>query len=192
MKSALWFTSLAQVALLAVQYPAGPQLLLGAVLCAVIVSLLWHVRRAMPPHADMLLIMTAFGGFGMVVGGYGQPTCHHSWTGTLGMLVASLPPSLWFARCLQVPARLALLLADTVGMLVGMECGHWLAAGADPWTRHTAMLLGMNLGMTLRFLVPWPLLRLDTTTPRSNNPPDYNQLQATARKFTLAGKRFTS
>jgi hypothetical protein len=157
-KSAFWLTSLGQVGLLAMQYPAGPQVLLGAVLCAVVVSLLWQVRRVMPVHVDMVLIMTAFGGFGMVVGGFGQPTCHHSWGGTVGMLVASLPPSWWFARCLQVPGRLALLVVDTVGMLVGMEFGHRLAMGADPWVMHGAMLLGMNLGMTLRFVVPVELL----------------------------------
>lgn len=154
MKSAFWLTSLGQVALLAMQYPAGPQVLVGAALCAVVVSLLWQVRRVMPAHADMVLIMTAFGGFGMVIGGFGQPTCHHSWGGTVGMLVASLPPSLWFARCLQVPGRYALLVVDTVGMLVGMEFGHRLAMGADPWLMHGAMLLGMNLGMALRFAVP--------------------------------------
>jgi hypothetical protein len=153
-KSAFWLTSLGQVGLLAMRHPPQPQVLVGAVLCAVVVSLLWHVRRVMPPHADMVLIMTAFGGFGMVVGGYGQPTCHHSWGGTAGMLVASLPPTLRFARCLQVPARYALLVVDTVGMLVGMECSHRLATGADPWVMHGAMLLGMNLGMTLRFVVP--------------------------------------
>jgi hypothetical protein len=68
--------------------------------------------------------------------------------------VASLPPSLWFARCLQVPGRYALVVVDTVGMLVGMELGHRLAIGAAPWLMHGAMLLGMNLGMALRFPVP--------------------------------------
>ncbi len=68
--------------------------------------------------------------------------------------MASMPQSLWFARCLQVPGRFAMLVVDTVGMLVGMELGHRLAMGADPWLMHGAMLLGMNLGMTLRFAVP--------------------------------------
>jgi hypothetical protein len=117
-------------------------------------------------------------------------------------------------RCLQVPGRYALVVVDTVGMLVGMnlgmalrfavpaglfaeaglgqgswgrvggkvscrrlvrarcpdkpqrgwlcgrslavgmELGHRLAMGADPWLMHGAMLVGMNLGMALRFAVP--------------------------------------
>lgn len=41
-----------------------------------------------------------------------------------------------------------------VEMLVGMELRHRLAMGADPWLMQEAMLLGMNLGMALRFAVP--------------------------------------
>lgn len=150
MKIAFWLTSVGQVVLLASQYPVDGQVLVGSLLAAVMVALLWHVRAVLPVHADMFLIMTAFGGFGMVSFGYGQPSCHHSYAGTVGMLVASLPPSLLVARCLQVPGRYWWLLLDTVGMLVGMEVGHRLATGADPWRMHAAMLVGMNLGMTLR------------------------------------------
>ncbi|MFN7650538.1 MAG: hypothetical protein ACK58M_07875 [Acidobacteriota bacterium] len=176
MRIAFWLTGLAQVGLLAMQYPAGTQLLVGAVLCAAVISLLWQVRRVLPPHGDMILIMTAFGGFGMVLGGYGQPTCHHSWGGTVGMLVASLPPSLRFARCLQVPGGYALLALDTVGMLVGMACGHRLAMAADPWVMHGAMLLGMNLGMTLHFVVPIerfgaPKTHIPPADPGTTTPP---------------------
>jgi hypothetical protein len=149
-KIAFWLTSLGQVALLASQYPVEGQVLAGALLVAVMVALLWQVRAVLPIHTDMFLIMTAFGGFGMVSFGYGQPSCHHSYAGTVGMLVASLPPSLLAARCLQGPGRYWYLLLDTVGMLIGMEVGHRIAIGADPWLMHAAMLVGMNLGMTLR------------------------------------------
>ena len=155
MKIAFWLTSFAQVALLALQHPATSQVLVGAILSAAILSLLWQIRELLPPHADMFLIMTAFGGAGMLVGSYGQPTCHNSYGGTIGMLVASLPLSLLYARCLQVPGRYWLIAIDSVGMLAGMEITHRLAVGTDPWIMHIAMLCGMNLGMTLRFALPF-------------------------------------
>ena len=154
MKTAFWFVSLAQVALLAMQHPFNGQLLSGAILCAILISLLWQIRELLPAHADMFLIMTAFGGIGMVAGSYGQPTCHNSYAGTLGMLAASVPISLRYARCLQVPGRYWLVALDTIGMLTGMELMHRLATGADAWTMHVAMLAGMNLGMTIRLAIP--------------------------------------
>ncbi len=151
MKIAFWLTSLAQVMVLGLQYPAHPQWLVSAVLVAVVVALAWQIRGVLPVHADMFLIMTAFGGFGMVVGGYGQPICHHSWAGTVGMLVCAVPPSLGYARCLQGPRRYWWLGLDLMGMLGGMELGHRLALGtADSWIMHLSMLVGMNGGMTLR------------------------------------------
>ncbi len=166
MKIAFWLISFAQVVLLAVQHQAPPQVVLAAILCAIAVPLLWQIRSLLPAHADMLLIMTAFGGFGMLAGGYGQPTCHNSYTSQLGMLVASLPLSLKYARCLQVPERFWLLALDTVGMLAGMEISHRLASGAGPWAMHLAMLCGMNLGMGLRFALP--VCRLPGARPTAN------------------------
>lgn len=150
MKIAFWLTSLGQVVVLGLQYPADPQWLVAAVLLAVGAALAWQIRQVLPVHADMFLIMTAFGGFGMVVGGFGQPTCHHSWAGTVGMLVCAVPPSLGFARCLQGSRRYWWLALDLAGMLGGMEMGHRLAGGANPWVMHLSMLVGMNAGMTLR------------------------------------------
>ena len=54
MKSAFWLTSLAQVPRLTIEYPAGQQVLPGAMPPAAVVSL------------RMVLFMTAFGGFRMV------------------------------------------------------------------------------------------------------------------------------
>lgn len=155
MKTAFWLSSVGQVVLLAWQYPVEGEVLVGALLLAAVVALLWQVRRVLPAHGDMVLIMTAFGGLGMVAGAYGQPVCHSSWGGTVGMLAASWPVSLGYARCLRVPGRYGWLLLDTAGMLVGMEVGHRFALGAGPWAMHGAMLVGMNLGMGLRLLVPW-------------------------------------
>lgn len=159
MKIAFWLISFGQLALLAVQVPAPPQLLLAGILCAIATPLLWQIRQLLPAHADMLLIMTAFGGFGMLLGGYGQPTCHNSYAAQAGMLLASLPLSLRYARCLQVPGRFWLLAVDTIGMLLGMELGHRLASGVGPWAMHLSMLSGMNLGMGLRFALPLRWLR---------------------------------
>ncbi len=165
MKIAFWLISVAQVALLAIQHPAPPQVLLASVLFAIAISMLWQVRMLLPAHADMLLIMTAFGGFGMAAGGYGQPACHNSFAAQLGMLVASLPLSLRYARCLQVLGRYRLLAVDVAGMLIGMEISHRLASGAGPWTMHLAMLCGMNLGMGLRFALPLGRLPVPTQAP---------------------------
>lgn len=161
MKIAFWLTSLAQVAVLSLQYPAHPQWLVAAVLLAVGTALAWQIRQVLPAHADMFLIMTAFGGFGMVVGGYGQPTCHHSWAGTVGMLVCAVPASVAFARCLQGPRRYWWLGLDLVGMLGGMEIGHRVAMGTHPWMMHLSMLVGMNAGMTLRLGVEELVGRLE-------------------------------
>ena len=142
-------------------------------------ALAWQIRQVLPVHADMFLIMTAIGGFGMVVGGYGQPTCHHSWAGTVGMLVCAVPASVAFARCLQGPRRYWWLGLDLVGMLGGMEIGHRAAMGTDPWVMHLSMhpwvmhlsmhpwvmhlsmLVGMNAGMTLRLGVEELVGRLE-------------------------------
>ena len=158
MKIAFWLTSLGQVAALAWLYPAHPQWVVAAGLLAVVVALSWQIRRVLPAHADMFLIMTAFGGLGML---YGQPTCHHTWEGTMGMLVCAVPPSLAFARCLRGPRRYWWLGLDVLGMLGGMELGHRLALGADPWLMHLSMLVGMNAGMTLRLGVEKLMGRLE-------------------------------
>lgn len=122
----------------------------------------WAVRRLLPPHADMLLIMLGFGGFGMLAGswvdsGFGRPLfCHAhglvSWM-TLLMLAGSVPPGVAWSRCLDPlrsrPLRLAAaVLIDTAGMLAGMWlAGRLLAAALG--NSHVAMLAGMLAGMAL-------------------------------------------
>lgn len=113
----------------------------------------WLVRRMLPAHTDMLLLMMAWGGFGMLLGwmldgglGAMQPhAAHHAmanhaampiysgafrWVNGMNalMLLFAFPPSVQLARCLAVyrpfPLRLAwVLLLDAAGMIFGMMAG---------------------------------------------------------------------
>jgi hypothetical protein len=156
-KIAFWLTSLGQVLLLAFQYEAPAATMAQALLGAIAIAVLWHARRLLPPHADMLLIMSSMGGFGMLAAGFGTPLCHHSWPATAGMLLLSVPASLRYARCLQGLSRASLLAAlfvDMAGMITGMEMAHRLAMQSDMWHMHLAMMIGMNLGMLPRLALP--------------------------------------
>lgn len=125
----------------------------------------WSIRRMLPAHADMLLLMLAWGGFGMLwgwildgglsamqshaayhrmAGGamtpvYSGPGQFINWMNAL-MLLFAFPPSIEWARCLVPyrfhPSRLAWVLAlDAAGMIFGMMAG--------------GRLLGHPLGMFL-------------------------------------------
>jgi hypothetical protein len=155
-----------------------------ATILAVLSAQAWMVRRHLPAHADMLLLMLAWGGFGMLWGwqldGAMQAAAHHAgrgfyqgifrwlnWMNVL-MLVFAFPPSLWWARCL-VPYRpfrwrlVWVLALDAVGMVLGMMAGgrllgHPLAMAleAPVLAHHLAMLLGMLVGMALTMVMrPW-------------------------------------
>lgn len=149
---------------------------LGTAIAALVVWHGWRARRLLSPHADMLLIMAAFGGLGMWVGDRldhwidpNAPLCPlHDARGPLAlasswmtwlMLVFAVPPSILWSRCLQPlrrrPLRLAMaLLLDMGGMLAGMIAAHfWLGRA---WAlripppelgMHLAMLSGMLGGM---------------------------------------------
>lgn len=125
----------------------------------------WLVRRLLPPHSDMLLLMLAWGGFGMLWGwqldgglaamqGHGahqhmpgmtMTPVYSGWfrwaNGMNGlMLLFAFPPSLLWARCLMNYRPYALrlvwvLLLDAAGMVLGMMAG--------------GRLLGHPLGMLL-------------------------------------------
>ena len=126
----------------------------------------WLVRRYLPAHADMLLLMLAWGGFGMLWGwqldgglaAMQSHGAHHAMPGAaMGqmhssgfrwisgmntlMLLFAFPPSLAWARCLAAyrpfPVLLAwVLLLDAAGMIFGMMAGGRALGGP----------LGMLLG----------------------------------------------
>lgn len=113
----------------------------------------WLVRRMLPAHTDMLLLMMAWGGFGMLLGwfldgglgGMQSHAAHHAmaghdmtpiysgafrWVNGMNalMLLFAFPPSVQWARCLspyrRFPWRLAfVLLMDAAGMIFGMMAG---------------------------------------------------------------------
>ncbi|MCS7042157.1 MAG: hypothetical protein N2036_05550 [Bryobacteraceae bacterium] len=149
---------------------------LGTALAVLLAAAAWRARFLLSSHADMLLVMAAFGGFGMWLGGRmdhwmdpNAPICPlHDTRGVLAlagswmawlMLAFAIPPSILWSRCLQplrsTPARLALALAlDMAGMLGGMTAAHfWLgrlwAVRIPPpeLGMHLAMLVGMLAGM---------------------------------------------
>lgn len=144
----------------------------------------WMIRKYLPAHVDMLLLMLAWGGFGMLWGwqldgamqAVGHSAAHgvdRGWFRWLNgmkilMLVFAIPPSIWWARCLAPYRpfrwRLAWVLAcDALGMVLGMMAGgrllgHSLSAvlGAPVLAHHLAMLAGMLAGMAVTMVArPW-------------------------------------
>lgn len=126
----------------------------------------WLVRRLLPAHTDMLLLMLAWGGFGMLWGWQldgglaamqTHTAAHHSMPGAamtpvysgwfrwingmnLLMLLFAFPPSLQWARCLAVYRKFPLKLAWVLLLdAAGMIFG--MMAGGR--------LLGHPLGMML-------------------------------------------
>lgn len=149
---------------------------LGALLAAAAIYFAWRARFLLSSHADMLIVMAAFGGFGMWLGDRvdhwidpNAPLCPlHDARGVLAlagswmtwlMLAFAIPPSIAWSRCLQPlrgsPARLVFaLVLDMGGMLAGMIAAHFWIGRA--WAlrlpppelgMHLAMLVGMLAGM---------------------------------------------
>jgi hypothetical protein len=149
---------------------------LATVVAVLAVYFAWRARLLLPAHADMLIVMAAFGGFGMWLGdrmdhwldphaplcplhdGRGPAALLGSWMTWL-MLAFAVPPSVAWSRCLQPlrtsPVRLAFaLILDMGGMMAGMIAAHlWLGRA---WAlripppelgMHLAMLAGMFAGM---------------------------------------------
>ena len=161
--------SVLQLALLYWQSPSTTALAAG-VGVVLILSLFAFTRNHWDAHLDMILIMLAPGGLGMllpllIMRG---PLCHSQnnslaflWM-SLGMLLFSIPLSWFQARCI-VEARgqgrgMQVLLLDIVGMQIGMTLAHLpmtLLSMADPraaWLHHVSMLVGMLLGMLCSML----------------------------------------
>lgn len=169
-RSGLALSVLLQGAVLLFRYPVPArwqfQTVLLALAAAGLVCELWHNRRYLSPHIDMLLLMAGFGGLGMAVGNWpftaGLPACHAdrplAWAAmSAGMLLAAYPVALRHARCLlrarAVGVLVPTLILDASGMLLGMAAGHFLATvlpiprAALPLAGHGFMLGGMLLGM---------------------------------------------
>jgi hypothetical protein len=136
----------------------------------------WRARRLWSPHLDMILVMGALGGFGMLLGTWADARFVPSLAGvacpmhsradaglftwmTGLMLLAAVPPGAAWSRCLNRfrghwPSFAAALAVDTAGMLAGMIAfGLWFAepfallAGSAAAGMHLAMLAGMLGGM---------------------------------------------
>ncbi len=149
---------------------------LAAALAALAVYFAWRARFLLSAHADMLIVMAAFGGFGMWLGDRvdhwidpNAPLCPlHDARGVLAlagswmtwlMLAFAIPPSVLWSRCLQPlrasAGKLVFALAlDMGGMLAGMIAAHFWIGRA--WAlripppelgMHLAMLAGMLAGM---------------------------------------------
>lgn len=155
---AVLLQALAIAAAGSLSYGQIAQLFMGAICLTLLVMSLWQWRIHLNAHADMLLIMFASGGLGMLLA---MPS-HEShgmdfvaWGRTCGgMIILGLVPAIVFSRCLRAARRdgrlLWSLLIDSAAMLAGMwvvncaktEHGEWMVL-----TRHVSMLGGMTLGM---------------------------------------------
>jgi hypothetical protein len=135
------------------------QFFAGAICLMLLVATLWRARFYFNPHADMLLIMFASGGFGMLLG---MPLSHHMshmvdftiWRMCAGMLLFGFAPAVAFSRCLRAARQRGVLavalLIDFSAMLAGMWLSTRVRIGPDEqlvFNRHLAMLGGMMLGM---------------------------------------------
>jgi hypothetical protein len=126
----------------------------AAGISAMLIWQLWSIRRHLNQHIDMLVLMTAYGGFGMLPLP-GAPSCHVSTRAFLmmtgGMLMIGFPPMLLAARCMQEARRehrLVITLAvDVLGMLAGMITAHFVTPIAPVLLHHTSMVFGMIAGM---------------------------------------------
>ena len=161
------------------------QFFLGTVCLILLVVYLWRSRLYLNSHADMLLIMFASGGLGMLAGMSSHmphTTDFIVWSRMcLGMFVLGLAPAVAFSRCLRAARRrgylFRALLIDSSAMLAGMwlstfvriEHGEWMMISRH-LTTLAGMMLGMAAGMWVRSLVlfPTPLqVRRDLTNDTS-------------------------
>ena len=153
-----------QLAVLYYQVPSAGPLAFGVGLL-VIFAMFAFTRLRWDAHLDMILIMLAPGGLGMLLPllFLPGPLCHSQQSASaflwmsLGMLLFSAPLSWLKARCMQ-QARLdghgvSVLLLDLAGMQAGMTLAHiplsHLPIGdlRVAWLHHGIMLVGMLLGM---------------------------------------------
>jgi hypothetical protein len=155
------------------------QIVLVSAATGLAVSQTWSVRMRINHRVDMLLVMAAFGGLGMVVGtwidsaaaqgGTAAGSCHpgHESAGspwnmiptwmTGVMLVTAIPAGFWLTRCAQLARTgwrrwLSTHVLGNLAMVVGMVwMGHWLGAALGHAVGST--LVGHHLAMVLGMLL---------------------------------------
>ncbi len=157
---------------------AALQLVVVAAALALLVQQAWVVRKRLNHRVDMLIVMTAFGGLGMLLGWWVDlagpaleamraPAMHmmarhsvwhavFSWM-TFGMFAGAIPPSLWLTRCAELARTsrrrwVSTHLVGNLAMLAGMiACGRLLgpAVAALTGSRIVGMHVGMLLGMAV-------------------------------------------
>jgi hypothetical protein len=131
-----------------------PASLLAAVALSSAAWQVWRYRFWLGAHVDMIVLMSGYGGLGMLQAG---PHCHTTIKGwlemTTGMLVLGLAPVLGGSRCVEAALRRGhltrTLLFDTLGMVAGMgaiQPSVYLVS-AHPALRHFGMVFGMAAGM---------------------------------------------
>ncbi len=168
--------------------PGGFQWYMVSALAALAVYQAWMVREKLPAHLDMLLIMGALGGLGMMLGfwidkGYplAPPPPSHAHTPSLRplatwmtwlMLLFAVPAGAALSRCLaparRRPGLLAFaLLLDVAGMLAGMilAASWWTmplarVTGSHFSAHHAAMVAGMLGGMLPAMLLRDAVFRI--------------------------------
>lgn len=145
---------------------------------AILVWQAWLVRLRLNHRVDMLIVMTALGGFGMLLGWWVdlagpaleamrspvvQRMVRHSVWGavfswmTFGMFVGAIPPSLWLTRCAELARAsrrrwVSTHIVGNLAMLSGMiACGRLLGPAIAVLTgsRVVGMHVGMLLGMAV-------------------------------------------
>jgi hypothetical protein len=169
--------------------PGGFQWHLVSLAAALAVYQAWMAREKLPAHLDMLLLMGAFGGLGMMLGTWidkGFPLAPPppppaprppslrplaTWMTWLMLLFAVPPGALW-SHCLapvrRRPGWLAFALAlDVAGMLAGMilAASWWTRSlmrltGSHFSAHQLAMLAGMLGGMLPAMLLRDAVFRL--------------------------------
>ena len=150
------------------------QFFAGAICLMLLVVTLWRARLYFNAHTDMLLIMLASGGLGMLLG---MPLSHHMsdtadfaiwWRMYAGMLLFGIAPAVAFSRCLRVARQRGFLaralLIDSSAMFAGMWLSTRVSVGPGEQmllNRHLAMLGGMMFGMVagmwIRSLLLFPV-----------------------------------
>lgn len=148
------------------------QCLLAAAVLGLVVHQAWTHRRLLSHRMDMVLVMAAFGGFGMIVGwwadfGFGPAMMRPgrtvwdavlSWM-TFGMLLGAVPASFPLTRCARLargnPRRwISTHVVGNLAMIAAMIAGGRLlgrplamATGSFAIGHHAGMLIGMTVGM---------------------------------------------
>lgn len=116
---------------------------------------LWSVRSHLNEHVDMLILMTGYGGLGMLPWTGACHLTNSAWLlMTAGMLTLGMPAALLGSRCIRRASKegnlVRVLAAESIGMTAGMLLVHRLVTPFthDPLMAHIGMLIGMQAGMT--------------------------------------------